>query len=198
MLLTPLYRAHIYIYMMSSIKTIPVGHNLWFRWNFIYLILNFNRTGPKFIYIIIRLLCPRACPSLQTQEPKPQSCSRAGLPPQTQEPRLRMDRCGTFPLLSAPHFLFSIRKDLKRSEEIPGAPSWRWGELIWLTRPPGLHRNSPQRLNISSIMDFYHISSEIPIILRPHIRWKTTGQTKVIGILFTEWFSKSVQKLNRA
>ena len=33
---------------------------------------------------------------------------------------LGMDRCGSFPLLSAPHSLFSIWTDLKRSEKIPG------------------------------------------------------------------------------
>ena len=40
--------------------------------------------------------------------------------------------CSSFPLLSAPHFLFSIWTDLIRSEKIPGAPTWRWGEWIWL------------------------------------------------------------------
>ena len=30
------------------------------------------------------------------------------------------------------HSLFSIWKDFKRSEKIPGAPTWRWGEWIWL------------------------------------------------------------------
>ena len=48
-------------------------------------------------------------------------------------------------------YLFSIWTDLKRSEKIPGAPTWRWREWIWLTRPSGLHQNSPQGLNISSI-----------------------------------------------
>ena len=38
-------------------------------------------------------------------------------------------------------------KDLWRSQ---GQPTWRWGEWIWLTGPSGLHRNSPQGLNISS------------------------------------------------
>ena len=57
----------------------------------------------------------------------------------------------TFPLLSASHFLFSVWIHLKRSEKIPGAPAWRGGEWIWLTGPPGLHRNSPHDLNISSI-----------------------------------------------
>ena len=64
---------------------------------------------------------------------------------------LGIDRCGSFPLLSAPHSLFSIWTDLKRSEKIPGPPTWRWGEWIWLTGPSGLHWNSPQGLNISSI-----------------------------------------------
>ena len=59
---------------------------------------------------------------------------------------LRMDRYGSFPLFSAPHSLFRNWTDLKRSEKIPGAPTWRWGEWIWLTGPSGLHRNSPQGL----------------------------------------------------
>ena len=79
-----------------------------------------------------------------------------------------MDRCGSFPLLSAPHSLFSIWTDLKRSEKIPGAPAWRWGEWIWLTVPSRLHWNSPQGLNISYIRVFDQIRyPEIPITLRP-------------------------------
>ena len=66
-----------------------------------------------------------------------------------------INRCSSFPLLSAPHFLFSIWTDLKRSEMIPGAPTWRWGEWKWLIGRSGLHRNSPQGLNISSIRGFW-------------------------------------------
>ena len=62
---------------------------------------------------------------------------------------LGMNRCGSFPLLSAPHSLFSIWTDLKGSEKILGAPAWRWGEWFWLTGPSGLHRISRQGLNIS-------------------------------------------------
>ena len=98
---------------------------------------------------------------------------KTGLPQQTQEARLQfyqgLNRCGSFPLLSAPHSLFSIWTDLKRSEKIPGASTWRWGEWIWLTRPSGLHLNSPQWLNIGSIRVFDQIRDpEIPIILHPH------------------------------
>ena len=39
---------------------------------------------------------------------------------------LGMDRCGSFPLLSAPYYLFSIWTDLKRSGKIQGRQ--RWGE----------------------------------------------------------------------
>ena len=82
---------------------------------------------------------------------------------------LGMNRCGSFPLLSAPHSLFSIWSSLKRSVKILGAPTWRWGEWIWLTGPSGLHRNSPQGLNISSIRVFDQIRDlEIPITLCPH------------------------------
>ena len=79
-----------------------------------------------------------------------------------------MNWCDSFPLLSAPHYLFNIGTDLKRPEKIPGTPAWRWGEWIWLTGPSGLHRNSPQWLNISSIKVFHQIRDpEIPILLRP-------------------------------
>ena len=81
---------------------------------------------------------------------------------------LGMNKCGSFPLLSAPHSLFSVWRDLKRSEKIPGTPTWRWGEWIWLSGPSGLHRNSPQMLNISSIRAFDQIRDpEIRITLRP-------------------------------
>ena len=81
---------------------------------------------------------------------------------------LGMDRCGSFQLLSTPHSLFNIWTDLKRSGKIPGAPAWKWWERIWLTGSSRLHRNSPQRLNISSIRVFDQIRDpEIPITLRP-------------------------------
>ena len=66
---------------------------------------------------------------------------------------LGMNKCGSFPMLSVPHSLLSIWTDLKRSEKIPGAPAWRWGEWIWLTGPSGLHRNSPQGSGGSSYRD---------------------------------------------
>ena len=125
-----------------------------------------------YIYIIIRVFCPRAGHSLQTQAPRLQFCPKADLLPQTQEPgcNFTRDRCGSFPLLSAPHSLFSIWTDLKRSVKFPGAPTWRWGEWIWLTGPFGLHRHSPQGLNIGSIRVFDQISDpEISINFRPHI-----------------------------
>ena len=64
---------------------------------------------------------------------------------------LGINRCDSFPLFSTHHSLFSISTDLKRSEKIPGTSTWRWGEWFWLIGPIGLHRNSPQGLNISSI-----------------------------------------------
>ena len=85
-------------------------------------------------------------------------CQRAGLSLQTQEPRLQfyhgLNRCSSFPFLSVPHSLFSIWTHLRRCEKIPGAPTWRWKEWICLTGHSGLHRNSPQGLNISSIRVF--------------------------------------------
>ena len=65
-----------------------------------------------------------------------------------------INRCGSLPLLSAPHSLFSIWTDLKKIWKIPGAPTWRWGEWIWLTGHSEFHWNSPQWLNISSIRFF--------------------------------------------
>ena len=80
---------------------------------------------------------------------------------------LDINRWGSFPLLSAPHSLFSIWTDIKRSEKIPGAPAWSW-EWIWLTGPSELHRNSPQGLNIRSMRVFdQNRDPEIPITLRP-------------------------------
>ena len=120
------------------------------------------------IIIIIRESCPRPGISLQMQEPRLQFCPKRGLPQQTQEPRvavlLGINRCGSFPLFSTPHSLFSTWADLKRLENIPGAPTWKSGERIWLSRPSGLHRHSPLGLNII----FWQIREpEIPITLRP-------------------------------
>ena len=79
-----------------------------------------------------------------------------------------MNRCCSFPLLSAPHSLISIWTNLKRSEKIPGPSMRRCGEWICLTGPSGLHRNSPHGLNISSIRVFDQIRNpEIPMTLRP-------------------------------
>ena len=127
---------------------------------------------PKQVMSSSSVFCPRACPSLQAQEPRLQFCSKTGLPPQTQETRLQfyqgLNRCGSFSLLSAHQSLFNIWTDLKRSERFSGAPSWRWWEWIWLTGPSALHRNSPHRLHISSIRVFDQIRHpEILITLRP-------------------------------
>ena len=69
---------------------------------------------------IIRVFCPRAGPSLQTQEPRPQFCSKASLPPQTQEPRLQFQKgwIGAVAFCCFPHPTLSlaseqILKDLK-------------------------------------------------------------------------------------
>ena len=124
----------------------------------------------KYLHHYHQSVLPKGNLSLPTHKPRLQFSPKAGLPLQTQKPRfavlLGINRCGTFPLLSAPHSLFSVWSDLKRSEKIPGAPTWRWGKWIWLTEPSGLHRNSPQGLNISSIWVFGHIRDpEIPITL---------------------------------
>ena len=83
---------------------------------------------------------------------------------------LGMYRYGSFSLLSAPHSLFRIWTNLKRSAKIPGSSTWRWGEWIWLTESSGIHRNSAQVLNISSIRVVDQIIDlEIPMTLRPHL-----------------------------
>ena len=127
------------------------------------------------IIIIIRVFCPRAGPLLQVQKPRLQFCrSRSSTANSGTKAAVLpgMNRCGSFPLLIVPHSLFSIWTDLKRSEKLPGAPTWRWGEWIWLTGPSGLHWNSPQGLNISSRRVFDQIrDSEIPITVRPPNTW---------------------------
>ena len=47
---------------------------------------------------------------------------------------LGMNRCVSFPLFSAPHSLFSIWTNLKRSEKIPGAPTRRVDVASWALR----------------------------------------------------------------
>ena len=114
---------------------------------------------------------PKGTLSLQAQEP---SCNSAEGRSSTANWRTKsavlpgMNRCDSFPLLSAPHSLCSIWTHLKIPEKIPGAPTWRWGDWMWLTVPSGLQWNSPQGLNISSIRVFDQIRDpEIPITLRP-------------------------------
>ena len=120
---------------------------------------------------------PKAGFPLQTQEPRLQFCWRqifhckfrsqgySSAQRQVFHCKLRnqgfsfpgMNICGSFPLLFAPHSLFRVWTNLKRSEKIPGTPTRRWGEWIWLTGLSGLHRKSPQWLNVSSIRVFDQI-----------------------------------------
>ena len=110
---------------------------------------------------IILVFCPVADLSLQTQEPEAAVLLKGtSFTAKLRNPvavLLGMDRCGSCPLLSAPHCLSSIWTDLKRSENISGVPAWRWGTCIWLTGPSGRHRNSQQGLNISSIYIYIYI-----------------------------------------
>ena len=90
-----------------------------------------------YIYII-RVLCPRAGPSLQAQEPRLQFCWR-----QVFHRKLRnhgynftrdwicavASRC--FPHPTLPLAFKQTLKDLNRSQ----GTTWRWGEWIWLTVP---------------------------------------------------------------
>ena len=99
-----------------------------------------------FIFIVMKVFCPTAGPSLQAQEPRLHFCRRQVYPANSgtkDAVLLVINMCGSFPLLSAHHSLFSIWTAIKRSEKIPGAPLWRWGEWIWLTGPSLLHKLSP-------------------------------------------------------
>ena len=153
------------IYFRKEVVVIFITCNMW---KVKYFSMNIH-----IIIIIIRVFCQRAGISLQTQAPTLQvltkgRCSAANSGTKVAVV-LGMNRYGSFPLLSAPHSLFSIWTDLKRSEKIPGPPAMRWGEWIWLTEPSGLHRNLPA-LNISSIRVFYKIKNpEISSTLRPSI-----------------------------
>ena len=97
---------------------------------------------------------------------------------------LGINRCGSLALLSTPYSLFSIWTDLKRSEKTPGAPTWRWREWIWLTGPSGLHRNSPQWLNISSIRvltssEIYNIPNHPSL---PNVNYRNKNVFQIIVI----------------
>ena len=100
---------------------------------------------------------------------------KAGLSPQTQEPRLQFYQGWTSVVASHcfPHPTLSLAsectfKDLKRSQGYQRGGEGSW---IWLTGLSGLHWNSPQGLNISSIRVFDQIRDpEIPITLHPLIK----------------------------
>ena len=122
-------------------------------------------------FIHSSVFCLRASPSLQAQEPRLEFCRR-----QIFHRKLRNQDCsftgdwiGAVASRCFPHHVLSLAskqtlKDLKD----PRAPTWRWGEWIWLTWPSALQRNSPEGLNISSIGVFGQITyPKIPITLRP-------------------------------
>ena len=150
-----------------TIKVEYVRRYHWEKKNFGY-----NRSYFIAVLIIFRVFCPEkllhcgrrnvGCSSAESGSSIPNSGTKAAVLP-------GMNKCNSFPLLSATHSLFSTWTDLKRSETIPGATSWRCGEWIWLTGSSGLHRNSPQGLNISSIRVYDEIRvPEIPITLHSH------------------------------
>ena len=101
--------------------------------------------------------CLRTGLSLQTQEPMLHFCSKAGLPLQTQKPMLQfyqgLNWCSSFPLLSAPHFSLTSEQTLKHLKN-PRGPKVEVRREYLPIGPSGLHRNSLQRLNISSIRIF--------------------------------------------
>ena len=124
------------------------------------------------IIIIISVFCPRAGPSLQVQEPRLQFCPR-----QVIHCKLRNQGCSftrDWIGVVASHCFLHPTLSLASEQTLkiwkfPGAVTWWWGEWIWLTGPTGLHQNSPQRLNISSIRVLDQIRDpEIPITLFHH------------------------------
>ena len=77
-------------------------------------------------------------------------------------------RCFPHPILSLTSE--QTLKDLKD----PRGTSVEVRRMAWLTGSSGLHRNSPQRLNVSSIRVSDQIRvPEIPITLHPHARTHT-------------------------
>ena len=121
---------------------------------------------------ILKSLSSECSAQRQAEKPRLQFCRR-----QAFHPKLRSQGCSfTRDLIGAvasrcfPHPTLCLAseqtlKDLKRSQghQRGGEESW-----IWLTGPSGLHRNSPQGLDISSIRVFDQIRDpEIPVNLRP-------------------------------
>ena len=103
---------------------------------------------------------------------------------------LGMTRCGSFPLLFAHYSLFRIWTDLKRSETIPVAAAW-WWEWIWLTGPSGMHWNSPQVLNMSSIRVFDRIRDpKVIAIFKFETRSDTLDFTllRMDSLAFDVWY----------
>ena len=129
--------------------------------------------------IIIRMFCPRAGLSLQTQVPRPQFCTKAGFPLQIQEPRLQFtndEQLRQLPVafrtpLSLKHFNkpWKIRKE-------PRGTSLEVRRVDLVTGPSGLQRNSPQELNISSNWVFDQIRD--PEIQSPFAPLKSTRNFK--------------------
>ena len=77
---------------------------------------------------------------------------------------LGINRCGCF---SHPTFFSASEQTLKDLKN-PMGPILEVRKVICLSGPSGLHRNSPQELNISSIRVFDRITDpEITITLRP-------------------------------
>ena len=98
---------------------------------------------------------PRAGLSLQAKEPRLHFCRRQVFHRKLGNQGCSFTRDGICAVASRcfPHTTLSLVSEhtLNRTAKIRTAPTCRWGERIWLSGPSGLHRNSPQCLNISSI-----------------------------------------------
>ena len=135
---------------------LSLGKALTFWWPEISLWNIFKEACPYFLSRILvhnnhsrnhhhhQSVLPRAGLSLQTG-------TKAAVPPKGKSSTANSrTKFAVLPeMLSAPHSLFSIWTDLKRSQG--HQRGWEW---IWLTGPSRLNRNSPQGLKISSIKVF--------------------------------------------
>ena len=93
------------------VKDLPLGRTLWW-WLLIYHRHHYHSILPKGRSFTVNSET-KAAVLLKGKSSTANSGTQAAV-------LLGMDKSGSFPLLSAPHSLFRIWTDLKRSEKIPG------------------------------------------------------------------------------
>ena len=153
------------------------------------------------------MFCIRAGPSLQAPEPRLQFCRRQFFHRKlrNQDCSFTRDWIGAVASLCFPHpTLFSIWTDLKRSEKIPGAPTWSRGEWFWLTGLSRLHRNEIQRNRwfflfryciyghfFFCLLEGVRSRSSTPVDTPPEREWGAESNGKVPH-LFNPWWNCSL------